>query len=332
MSDVSRKNRFTDTIRLGDTGAGDAEGLDARDSDFGLSAQGDDTTRVSQQPLPHEEEDARTECLVVLYGGTIGRKYELDGEPLTIGRDASNRVILDVPSVSRHHVRIERSGRGRRLVEDLGSTNGTYVNDEMLEHGAEEIQSGDLVRVGDVIFKYLAGQNIEAAYHEEIYRMTISDGLTGIANLRAFEEFLEREFARSKRYQRELSVLMLDIDHFKEINDTYGHLTGDYVLRDLGELLHRRMRREELVARYGGEEFALVLPETDAEGARRYAETLRHMIEHHDFRFEGRTLTVTASFGVGTFELSMSEPRELVAAADRHLYRAKQVGRNRVES
>ncbi|MGM0574605.1 MAG: GGDEF domain-containing protein [Myxococcota bacterium] len=294
-----------------------------------LDAHRDSTTRISVHQLPRSDDGRGDECLVVLYGGSIGRKYDFQGDDFLIGRDPGNHIVVEVDSVSRRHARIEADG-DRRVVLDLGSTNGTYVNDQLVDRAV--LRSGDLIRVGDVIFKYLAGQNIEAAYHEEIYRMTISDGLTAVANVRYLNEFLEREFARSRRYGRDLCLLLLDLDHFKDINDNLGHLTGDHVLRELAQLVARRVRREELLARYGGEEFVLVLPETTVDGAVQYAEALRGMIEEHDFSFEGTRVDLTVSIGIGVFDPNMGRPMDLVRVADEKLYEAKRDGRNRVRA
>ncbi len=285
-------------------------------------------TKVSLLQMPESVDGLGPECLVILYGGSMGRKFDIVGDQVTIGRDGTNHVVMEVDSVSRRHAMLTME-EDRRMLCDLGSTNGTYVSDVLLD-GAVHIRSGDLIRVGDVIFKYLAGGNIETAYHEEIYRMTICDGLTGVANVRHLDEFLEREFARSRRHGRDLCVLMMDLDHFKRINDEYGHLTGDFVLRELAMLLAQRVRREELLARYGGEEFVLVLPETRIEGARAYAEALRKMVEEHCFAFENRNLNVTVSIGVAAFDPDMVRPTDLVGAADERLYEAKRSGRNRV--
>jgi diguanylate cyclase (GGDEF)-like protein len=285
-------------------------------------------TRVSLLQMPEPADGLGPECLVVLYGGSMGRKFDVVGDEVFIGRDATNHVVMEVDSVSRRHASLVLDG-DRRVLSDLGSTNGTYVADHLVD-APVHLRSGDLVRVGDVIFKYLAGGNIETAYHEEIYRMTICDGLTGIANVRHLDEFLDREFARSRRHGRELCVLMMDLDHFKNVNDEYGHLTGDFVLRELAGLLAQRVRREELLARYGGEEFVLVLPETRLDGAQAYAEALRKMIEEHDFRFEDQHLHITVSVGVAAFDPDMVRPTDLVAAADEKLYEAKRAGRNRV--
>ncbi len=286
-----------------------------------------ESTRVSVPKLPTVEVGRGPECLVMLYGATIGRKIDIEDDEMFIGRDPSNHIALDVDSVSRRHARLSCEGDAR-ILTDMGSTNGTYVNDHPID--ACHLVSGDLLRVGDVIFKYLCGRNVEAAYHEEIYRMTISDGLTNVANVRCLNEFLDREMARSRRYGRGLCVLMLDIDHFKAVNDNLGHLTGDFVLRELAQLTSRRVRREELFARYGGEEFVLVLPETTLEGAVQYAEALRALIETHRFHFEGNTIEITVSIGVAAFQPNMASSQDLIRIADECLYKAKHAGRNRV--
>src|SRR5207248_1252827 len=148
------------------------------------------------------------------------------------------------------------------------------------------LQDGDYLRIGNCIYRYLAGGNIEAEYHEEIYRLTILDGLTQIHNQRYLVEFLEREVARSQRHGRPLSVLMFDIDRFKSINDSFGHLCGDFVLRELAGIVRDSVRKEDLFARYGGEEFALVLVETNPEQAVFVAERLRESVADQPLRFE----------------------------------------------
>ena len=160
------------------------------------------------------------------------------------------------------------------------------------------LRDADFLKIGAAIFKFLSGAGVEASYHEEIYRMTIVDALTGAHNKRYFLEFLEREIARCARYRRPLSLLMFDIDHFKAINDKHGHLTGDYVLREMSRRLLGRVRREELLARYGGEEFAAVLPETDITGARTFGEQIRRLVGDQPFEYEGDTFPVTVSVGV----------------------------------
>jgi len=245
-----------------------------------------------------------------------------------IGRDPQNNIVLESDSVSRRHAALERSDAGR-ILRDLGSTNGSYLNDIQVRSAL--LTNGDLVKVGDTIFKYLVGANIESLYHEEIYNMTISDGLTQIANKRHFMENLEREFARAQRYGRQLALLMLDLDHFKRINDDLGHLTGDYVLKEFASAVRALLQPEQLFARYGGEEFVIIMPESAIEEARQLCNKLRDRVRGHSFEFERQRIIVTFSAGVGVVGPGMLEPCDLVKEADANLYEAKRLGRDRVE-
>ena len=278
---------------------------------------------------------ARTDggdCLVIIYSqltAQLGKRTVLDSNGITVGRGSDNGIVLESDSVSRRHARFELRD-GAWWVTDLKSTNGTYVNDETVaEH---KLRRGDHIKVGDTIFKYLAGSDVEAAYHEEIYRMTIVDGLTQAHNKRFLFEQIDKEMSRARRYQRPLSLLMFDLDHFKNVNDTYGHLAGDYVLRELATIVRGRIRRDEVFARYGGEEFSLLLPETPLEGARQLADEIHKRVGQHSFVFDHQQIPVTVSIGVSMLEDSMRTPEEFVDAADRKLYEAKHKGRNLVVS
>ncbi|MEZ4364937.1 MAG: GGDEF domain-containing protein [Kofleriaceae bacterium] len=268
-------------------------------------------------------------CLVLIYppGPDMGRRFPLSRSEVVLGRGADCDIQVDRDSVSRRHARVFRTGE-QWMVEDLGSTNGSYVNDVPVQRSV--LRDSDFVKIGAAIFKFLSGAGVEASYYEEIYRMTIIDGLTGAHNKRYFLEFLEREIARCARYKRPLSLLMIDIDHFKKINDTHGHLTGDYCLREMSRRLLARIRREELFARYGGEEFAAVLPETDLEGARVFGETVRALIADTPFEYEGDKFPVTISVGIFTLDGQEMPATEFIKLADDNLYRAKREGRNRV--
>ena len=273
----------------------------------------------------------RPACLVHIYptGPTAGRRHPLGEGPVQIGREDGSDIRTDEPSVSRRHARIDPAGNGH-VVRDLGSSNGTRVNDEPVGD-TRPLRDGDYLRVGNCIYRYLAGGNVEADYHEEIYRLTVQDGLTRLHNRRALDEFLEREVVRSQRHDRPLSVILLDLDRFKAVNDGHGHLCGDHVLREVADLLRAATRPEDLCARYGGEEFALVLVEADHAGAVAAAERLRAAVAGHLFRFEGAAMALTVSAGVATTcgDAAVT-PADLLRAADERLYRAKADGRNRV--
>ena len=164
------------------------------------------------------------------------------------------------------------------------------------------------------------------------YPATVSDALTGVVNRKAFDERLDAELAFGLRHESPLSLVLLDVDHFKKVNDTHGHPAGDAVLRGVAAVARSQARETDLVARYGGEELAVVLPETDAAGARAIAERLRAAVEGTAHATEQGSLRVTVSVGVATWPGGGQTPDELLTTADRALYRAKQTGRNRVES
>jgi two-component system cell cycle response regulator len=276
-----------------------------------------------------------TPCLVVYYGRYLGRRHALDKPEVVLGRSDAAAIQVDHESVSREHARVTVLG-GTCRIADLGSTNGTWVNDRRIQE--TELRDGDHVRVGQTVFKYLTGTNIEAKYHEAIYLLSTTDGLTGAANKSSFLDILERELRRANRYGRRLSLAIFDIDLFKKVNDTWGHLAGDSVLRELSRLVADHVRRVDTFARYGGEEFALILPEVDRDGARTTCEKLRTLISEHTFTYDGAVMPITVSFGLATVDLGPStiksdpppDAARVIAAADCKLYEAKASGRNRV--
>lgn len=268
-------------------------------------------------------------CLVHIYpsGPDMGRRYPLRPGRTLIGRGETAAVRVQDNSVSRAHAVVESNAEGCYVV-DQKSLNGTHVNDRPVA-GAHQLTDGDYVRIGNAIFRYLEGGNIEAEYHEELHRLAIVDGLTQLHNRRYLLDFLDRELSRAKRHVRPLSVLLFDIDKFKGINDTYGHLCGDAVLRDMSNRLRPTIRREDLLARYGGEEFCVVLVETDHTQAVGAGERIRRTVEGRAFDFEGETFPVTVSVGAATAD-QHETPDELLQAADALLYQAKRTGRNKV--
>ncbi len=286
------------------------------------------TTAITVISKISERAVSRAAALVLIHGDDLGRKFDLESEETLIGRTSKADIQVDQDSVSRNHAKIRVDGP-RITVEDMGSTNGTLVNDEHIED-IHRLRNGDLVKIGRTIFKFISSNNIEAAYHDEIYRMTTVDGLTQVFNRRYFEDAIEREMSRSRRYTRPLSLVLLDIDHFKKINDTFGHLAGDAVLKEVALTVRGRTRREDVFARFGGEEFALLLPEVDSKGAALLAEKARKLIEKHTFTFDDEDIPVTMSAGVATVQKKNETATELIKRADEKLYEAKSAGRNRV--
>ncbi len=292
----------------------------------------DEKTRVTVVlPTRPESGEKRNDCLVVIYtkeATLLGKRFVLKESPTRVGRDADNHIVFDGDSVSRRHCHFERRGDAWYVVDD-GSTNGTYINDDRIA-AAQKLENGDRAKIGPTIFKYLSGADVESQYHEEIYRLTIIDGLTQTYNKRYLYEALERELIRARRNTRDLGILMFDIDHFKKINDEHGHLAGDSVLKDLAHLVQERVRRDELIARYGGEEFVVMLPETALEGTLALAETLRSRVAEHRFAFQNEAIHVTISLGCAALSDAERTATDLLKRVDDRLYEAKRTGRNRV--
>jgi two-component system cell cycle response regulator len=260
----------------------------------------------------------------------LGNRFRLSpGSHLEIGRAPECQVSLpEIPSISRSHARVEYRDDGVVLL-DLESTNGTYVNDRRAE-GPTLLRSGDRFQVGPVHFKFLHETDVEHAYHIAIFDLVTRDGLTGIYNKRKFEEEFEREFSRARRYSRPLALISIDIDHFKRINDGFGHLAGDFVLKQVVSRIQSTLRAEQVFARVGGEEFAILCPETDAARASLLGEKLRRRIEEESCPFEEDEIDVTCSFGISELGPGIQTIYDLTRAADDALYMSKERGRNRV--
>jgi diguanylate cyclase (GGDEF)-like protein len=292
-----------------------------------VSPRDSEQTRVTQLSEVEAPEPPGNASVIVIYGSELGKRLQLGTAPFSIGRSASNDLSLDEESVSRNHVRVTFDGTHHWLV-DLKSTNGTFINDHpVTEH---RLVDGDQIRVGRSILKFMTGKNLEAQYHEEIYRLMTVDGLTQVHNRRYFNEALEREFNRARRYERALSLIVLDLDHFKRVNDTFGHLAGDNLLRHVAMALKPKLRNGDILARTGGEEFAALLPEIDVEGARITAEKLRRIVETTELRQDEQALSCTVSVGVAGLGSEHADPEALYKAADERMYEAKHAGRNRV--
>lgn len=293
-------------------------------------------TTAKTQPLDRWSEEPSDALpprfLVCLTGPEIARPVPLDRAEVVLGRTPECELMLQAAGVSRRHCVVKRRGE-QAILEDLGSTNGTLLNEQRLRpREARPLRSGDLIRVGEAALKYLERGDIEARYHEVVFRLMGVDALTQLKNRRFLLEQLEREIARSDRHERTLSIVLIDVDHFKNVNDTYGHLAGDCVLQQIGAILGRGVRREDCVGRLGGDEFLVLLPETLPRGAELFAARLCAWVAGEVFCYEARRLPVTISAGVAAWEPAHGDAHALLDAADRALYRAKGAGRNRAAS
>ncbi|MEE2961057.1 MAG: GGDEF domain-containing protein [Myxococcota bacterium] len=276
--------------------------------------------------------DAKAETtivLVVFQGKDIGKKYSLTSGENILGRASTCSVPLLAEGVSREHAMIVLD-RGSVILKDLDSTNGTFVNDQKV--GRVALKNGDFIKVGDIVLKFISGGAIETEFLDDMYDLTTLDPLTQVFNKRYFLATLDDELQRSRRYGRSLAVVMFDLDHFKKVNDTYGHQAGDSVLKVLAKIVSEGVRSCDIFCRYGGEEFGIILPETSIEEALQVCEKIRGLVEVNVFKHGEKIIPVTISLGLaGTqTEEPCPERAELIALADGKLYEAKHRGRNRV--
>ncbi|NKI35635.1 GGDEF domain-containing protein [Wenzhouxiangella sp. XN79A] len=273
-------------------------------------------------------EGGQEACLVVIRGARLGARIVPGRDAVVIGRDVDADFQIAERSVSRRHCRIVFD-EGRHWVEDLGSTNRTFVNDEPVDRAP--LRDGDHLRICETTLKFVGEGNIEAEYHSELHEHSIRDALTGLFNRRHAMAVLATETARAQRNaNHRLSVALLDIDFFKPINDEHGHLAGDRVLRQLGERILARIRGGDTAARIGGEEFLVVMPDSGPDDALELAESLRRAVEERPFDLGASDQRITISGGVAVWQPGMDGTSDLLRAADHRLYAAKESGRNRI--
>jgi diguanylate cyclase (GGDEF)-like protein len=292
-----------------------------------------DQSTGKQQVLELGSKDlAKSPYLIVISGSAAGRLIRLSRLEMTLGRGNDADIVIDDPSISRKHVRLANVEGGLLRVTDLGSTNGTYFNGARIDSAT--LNDGDKIQVGSAtLLKFSYQHNLEAEFQDQLYQSAIKDALTGAFNRRYFQDRIAEEFAYAHRHEAPLSLCFLDIDHFKRVNDTFGHLAGDAVLAKLAHVIHGTLRREDIFCRYGGEEFSVILREIDDRAARAFAERLRKAIERADFSKPELGMKspfpITVSIGLATFrDRNFQKASELVAEADRALYKAKEAGRN----
>jgi diguanylate cyclase (GGDEF)-like protein len=281
-----------------------------------------DQLGTGERPVRH--------CLTVLTGAASGQVFKVKSGELVLGRAPASEVRLEDDGISRQHARV-RSDNGRAWIEDLGSRNGTYVNGVKLTTPTE-LREGDKIQLGrttSVRFGYQ--DHLDESFHENLVSSALRDGLTKLFNKRYLMDRLDSELKFALRHQTTLSLLLLDLDHFKKINDTRGHLAGDMVLALVAGNLAKAVRNEDVVARYGGEEMAVVLRAIGVDAAMHTADRLRKVVEQTVTPFDGGEIRCTASIGVANYPNSpIKSIEDLVETADKALYRAKHGGRNRV--
>lgn len=267
--------------------------------------------------------------LIVLAGSNVGEMYRVEEGETFVGRGQQATIRLNDDGISRKHARIFQHG-GEVLIEDMKSANGTVVNG--LPVTTQLLKDGDKIRLGSTtILKFTYNDHLDESFQQQMYEAALRDGLTKAFNKKYFLDRLETEIAYARRHQAHLSLLMFDVDHFKRVNDTHGHLAGDYVLQRLAKVASSTVRTEDVFARYGGEEFGVICRGVPLSSAGILGERLRATVEQTEFEHEGALLPITISVGVaGHPEVDIENGVQLIAAADSALYEAKRGGRNRV--
>lgn len=273
-------------------------------------------------------------ALVVLMGptGYVGKQWALVQSEIVLGRSVECQIYIDDKSVSKTHARVNILN-GEATIMDLGSTNGTTINTDMalVPMTPYRLTNNDQIKTGNVIFKYLEKGNIEAVTNQELNEKALRDALTGAYSKRALLERGPEAIKRSEFLNEDLSILVFDLDHFKKINDKYGHSAGDFVLKEIGRIVSSKVvRAKDYFARYGGEEFVILLSGSGLTSAHEVGERLRSTVESHIFDFESKIIPVTISIGVAQKKLSESDWDLLFDRADQALFKSKQTGRNKV--
>ena len=280
--------------------------------------------------VPYEPGPERL-MLVGLAGPGAGTQFALTRTASTLGRGPGVTFVLEDPQASRRHLKLVllpdpvRPARRALLVQDLQSTNGLRVDGKKVQR--KVLRGGEKMLVGQTVLRFERRDSFDAAYYGRLQQMALSDPLTGLGNRLALDQELERQEAERVRYGRRYALVIVDLDHFKNINDRGGHTVGDHVLRQVAAVMLSLLRDPDHAYRFGGDEFVAVLTETDREGALVVAERLRQEVEALRFPEETR-LTPPVTVSVGVAQARDEDEDGVLTRADRALYEAKRMGRN----
>jgi two-component system cell cycle response regulator len=291
----------------------------------------EEKTEIKPAVRPRDATNPHTACLIVISGKAVGKMFKLVASEMVIGRSADCQIQLEDDGVSRRHAKVTQSPEGVIRLVDLVSTNGTWFDGARVD--SHVLRDGDKVQIGNSsILKFSYQDDLDEAFQRQLYESATRDGLTKLYNKKFFSERLRAEFSYAVRHQTPLTLVMIDIDFFKKINDTHGHLAGDFVLSRIAQLLTTTLRNEDIIARCGGEEFGLVLRECPADAGYLLADRIRRKGESAIFQFGQTQIQTTLSLGCATLSGNSFQSAEaLLEAADTNLYKAKRGGRNRVE-
>ena len=295
----------------------------------------DDSTIVLKDiksALGSAESEAKNQppALLIVGGDLNGTLFDLLEKEITAGRNSNNQIQLEFGGISRNHFKIVME-ESTVVIEDLGSKNGTFVNNKKIS-GPTTLEKGDMIKIGSIALKYLPKGDPERLTYDKLKQEANTDKHTGCFNKSYFNKALENEISNCKTTGNPLSLIIFDLDHFKHLNDNFGHDAGDFVLKELAELIRANGVRElDIFARYGGEEFVILLPKTNIKNSFEIAERLRTLIEKHQFVYEGKEMPVTASIGLADYRKGVKTGTDLFKRADESVYQAKKGGRNQVK-
>lgn len=277
----------------------------------------------------YSEGGNRKACLVFLSGPVMGHTVSLGEAPKEVGRAENADIVISDEGVSRRHARFYLRDDGA-YVEDLESSNGVYVNGKRIDR-FQHLHQGDKITLGTAtILKFTYHDQIDEDFQQRLLESAINDPLTGLHNRAFFDQKFALELEYASRHNDTLALILFDIDHFKAVNDTHGHLAGDAVLEQFGDLVRGAVREEDFVARYGGEEFAMIGRGLSVGQAYKAAERLRKLVNEAQFDHDDVVIPLTISAGVVSFpELQTDLVADMIHAADQALYRSKEKGRNR---
>ncbi|MEC7277326.1 MAG: GGDEF domain-containing protein [Bdellovibrionota bacterium] len=278
-----------------------------------------------------ENEAAQKPAALLVVGGDLnGTIFDLAEGEVSVGRNPDNSIPLEFNGISRYHFKVISGGGDSHVVEDAGSRNGTFVNNKKIE-GQQQLNKGDMIKLGNIALKYLPKGDPERLTYDKLQHEANTDKHTGCYNKGYFNNALDLEVKKSKVTGNPLSLIVFDLDHFKKLNDGYGHDAGDFVLKEMAGLIRKNgVRDQDIFARYGGEEFVILLPKTNLKQAFEIAERLRKLVESHEFIYEEKRLPVTASIGVADYRQGVATGTDLFKRADEAVYKSKQGGRNQV--
>jgi len=284
-------------------------------------------TDLRQVVAPRSESRSKA-YLTIIGGPQTGEMFPIEKQTVILGRGEECDLRVRDSGISRVHAKVERQLDGSFDLDDMNSTNGVFVGGVRIQN--YRLSDGDRVQIGAAtVIKFSLQDDVEITFQQQLYQSAVRDGLTQVYNRQFFEERLHHEFSYAFRHTTAISLLMVDIDFFKKVNDTYGHPTGDLVLKVIACTIQRIIRNEDILCRYGGEEFVVIARGTDYINTGALAERIRRAIEELSIPITSGDIKITVSVGWATMSKGeYRSPKELLSASDKALYLAKQGGRN----